>query len=86
MKDEIKKDKDFIHRVEERIYQDDWEKAFPEPEWIEWMTSLASRYIQKFEIALKRIAELEKLVSEYDLTVEDFQEYGRTQNAKEVSP
>lgn len=50
------------------------------------MTSLASRYIQKFEIALKRIAELEKLVSEYDLTVEDFQEYGRTQNAKEVSP
>ncbi len=64
MKDEIKKDKDFIHRVEERIYQDDWEKAFPEPEWIEWMTSLASRYIQKFEIALKRIAELEKEVEE----------------------
>ncbi len=27
MKDEIKKDKDFIHRVEERIYQDDWEKS-----------------------------------------------------------
>lgn len=64
MKDEIKKDKDFIHRVEERIYQDDWEKAFPESEWIYWMASMASRYIQKFEIALKRIAELEKEVSD----------------------
>lgn len=31
------------------------------------------------------LKKIEKLVSEYDLTVEDFQEYGRTQNAKEVS-
>ncbi|WP_373782211.1 hypothetical protein [Jeotgalibaca porci] len=64
MKDEIKKDKDFIHRVEERIYQEDWEKAFPEPEWIEWMTSIASRYISKYEISLRRIKELEKEVAE----------------------
>lgn len=64
MKDEIKKDKDFIHRVEERIYQEDWEKAFPEPEWIEWMTSIASSYISKYEGALRRIDELEKQVAE----------------------
>ena len=62
--EKIKKDKDFINRVEERIYQEDWEQAFPEPEWIEWMTSIASRYISEYEIALKRIKELEKEVAE----------------------
>ena len=31
------------------------------------------------------LKKIEKLVSEYDLTVEDFQEYGRAQNAKEVA-
>ena len=62
--DKIKKDKDFIDRVEERIYQEDWEQAYPEPEWIEWMTSIARRYISKYEIALRRIKELEKEVAE----------------------
>ena len=62
--DKIKKDKDFINRVEERIYQEDWEQAYPEPEWIEWMTSISRRYISKYEIALRRIKEMEKEVAE----------------------
>ena len=31
------------------------------------------------------LKKVKKLVSEYDLTVEDFQEYGRAQDAKEVA-
>ena len=61
--EKIKKDKDFINRVEERIYQEEWEQAYPEPEWIEWMTSIARRYISKYEIALRRIKELETEVA-----------------------
>lgn len=55
LKKEIESDKAFIEKVADRIYKDtdDWEETIPEPEWIDRMTEIADRYINRFELAQK---------------------------------
>lgn len=55
IKQEIESDKAFIEKVSDRIYKDtdDWEETIPEPEWIDRMTEIADRYLNRFELAQK---------------------------------
>lgn len=55
LENEIKNDKEFIEKVADRIYKDtdDWEEAIAEPEWIDRMTEIADRYIERFEVTRK---------------------------------
>lgn len=55
LENEIKSDKEFIEKVADRIYKDtdDWEETIAEPEWIDRMTEIADRYIERFEVTRK---------------------------------
>ena len=56
----IHQHRDFIDKVENRIYHDDWERAFPEPEWIGEMAIIARRYMRLYEKSLKEIEVLKE--------------------------
>ena len=60
--------RDFIDKVENRIYHDDWERAFPEPEWIGEMAIIARKYMRLYEESLKEesLKELEMLEGAYE--------------------
>ena len=52
--------RDFFDKVENRIYHDDWERAFPEPEWLEELIFIARRYMRLYEESLKEIEVLKE--------------------------
>lgn len=53
--------RDFFDKVEDRIYHDDWHRAFPEPEWVEELILIARRYMRLYEESLKEIEVLKEV-------------------------